>query len=403
MDKELQNIFNQNLYGFKVDRTFVRKIREIRLHWINRTYTHTDFLASNLLGVHPIRFTTADEEMLYMLFDIDSKSLTKDLHALDDINKDFKVTSNVYYLLIVYLISQSTNSKLSTRDQESVVTDLFNLMSYKMLSSTYSHYYSYDVEHDIAVITHEHLSMRFLLKKLGNWQAVINYRAKDVLSDGLHYDRLKKLEVTGLVYVISDTKTKFNSIIQEIHSVMVEVVEGNQVRTSRSLTSTDTEGVDVVVDIDNVHTKYYQFLRSIVFKESELIHRELLEVSIEIFKNITVKDAEQTLKLIAEISLTENDMLDELLEIILTANIEYLYVSKLNPPYAKYTLDIIKHLKGYWSSSKVTDKNVIKAKKMMQSIVKRSTSRRTNWLVVSISNTLIIYLFVRAVLGVSQK
>ncbi len=401
--KTIPEVFNHHIPDLKIDKDFMKSISRFRLGWINRSANHIDFLSSHLTGVHPIRFTPQDEENFYNIFDIDLRSLTTDLHNLKDVYEERIVSSNPFYILISYLLHKTTVSKLSEKDKERTKTDLFSIMAYKMMSSIYVNYFSYDADVDIATITYEKLSRRFILKKLGNWQSFIDYRALDVNKKGLHDKALHRFDTYDALYVITDTQTKLKSTMNEIYVVMMRVIEDNEKRHSKSLFETDGEGQESIRESVNLHQELYTFLKSVVFNERELINDDLIEVSIEIFKNITEKDARVALKALSELALEEPEYVEELIETTLKASIGYLYLDKLYPPYLKNTVAIMKHLKGYYSSSKVKNEDVLKSKKMMLKVVTKATKRKTKWLTISITNTLLIYLFMRAVIGTSKK
>ena len=399
MKKDIKDIYKEHMGHLKIDAKLYVELKKFRLKWMNKNKEHVEFLSGNLVGVNPIRFTNEDESYFFeSILDTDANDLRKDVYKLEDIYKERNVTSNIFYITITYLMHEYMVSSLSTNNKNKAIRELYLIMAYKMFSSLTAHYFKFDLDRDVAVVTYERLSNRFLIKTKGYWQAVIEYRAQDVLLDnGLHVQKLKKFTAIDCTKTIQDIQGRLRSIMKELYVVIDDVIQNNDKRISKSLNAKDMEGNDIIAEVANLNANYYNFIKHIVFKKEDFIKDDLIIILTDLFKNLKASELRKTLRYISELSITKPNEINDILDTSLKANIEYLYITKMQPPYDKRIVTVVQQLRGYWSSSKVKDKHVLKVKKDLMIISKKATGRNTRWLLVTISLVIPIYIFLRAV------
>jgi hypothetical protein len=83
MDKRYEDVksfFNYWLKDIRFDKSLLNRLTTFRLQWSTKSDDYIDFLGSNLIGVHEIRFSSIDDKNLLEIFEIDD---------LDTIQKDF--------------------------------------------------------------------------------------------------------------------------------------------------------------------------------------------------------------------------------------------------------------------------------------------------------------------------
>ena len=111
-----------------IDKEFLRKIQSYRIGWCNKSDVYVDFLGSNLTGVHNIRFSDYDNDVLFVdILNVDKSLLRTDLYNLKDIHPERKVSSDTYYLTMSYLMYRVSVSKLSLDDKKLCLEELYYL------------------------------------------------------------------------------------------------------------------------------------------------------------------------------------------------------------------------------------------------------------------------------------
>ena len=114
--------------------------------------------------------------------DLDEYYLRDELHSLDKINPEFKVSSDAFYLSCAALANAIYNSPhLSSSEKETGMINAFMIMQYKMITSIMVNYFPYPADPGVAAATHAALSMKFSLKIYGTWNKLLEARSKDII------------------------------------------------------------------------------------------------------------------------------------------------------------------------------------------------------------------------------
>ncbi len=396
--KEISEVFIKHVGIIKVDKKLYLKLRNFKNNWIYRQESHINFMSSNLIGVDKIRFTKSDEEELYALFNVDYISLRDDLYTLPDIYKDRHVSSNPRYLLLLYIAHLVFVSSISTKNKNKLLLEIYIILAIEIFSSLMVNYYKFELDHDIAVVVFEKLSNRFILKRVGSWQKLFEEKAEDIYyPKSVHSKRLKTFKTIDATYMIIDIQGKLRSIMKEMTKVVYEVIEVNESRHTRSLLVKDTEGNEKLLDVMNANETYHTSIKAIIFKKNEFINEEYIAIMKELYRNLHEKELRSTLEYLTDNYIDNKKEIDELIETSINANIKYLYLSKLYPPYDKSIISIVKFLRGYWINSKVKDLDNKKFKKIAHTFVKKATGKNTNRIIVTVVIALSIYIMLMAI------
>lgn len=381
------------------DKKFYEAVQAYRLAWAQKNPDYIDFLGGNLTGTVPIRFSTVDEDKFFIdLLRVDRSKLEYDYHHLHGINKSFQVSSNVVYLTLVYLMYRTIESKTIDKYKNDLLKELYYIFAYKAISSLITHYFKYNVDESIAKVVYEKLSNRFLLKKLGSWQEVFNYRTKSILPQGLHYDRLVHLDTENATIIIADMQGRIRELMKNIFSVMMTVINNNEKIYSTSLIEVDDEG-ESTRSVANSYDKYSRYLKSIINLPNDFINDDLVYLTSHIVNNLDNDRFVETLKYISENYdfITKHKNAIDFIDISIETTISYIRTKGIITDYHKHALDILKHMKGYWSSSSVKDKEIKQVKEFLNDITYIAIGKKTKWVLASITIAVLLYIFLRSI------
>ncbi|MCI4435728.1 MAG: hypothetical protein JHC33_02810, partial [Ignisphaera sp.] len=285
MKKDIKDVCGEYLRHLSFDVKLLMEFKKYRLNWAQKNSSHIEFLGSNLTGVHNIRYSSVDEDMLFIdILNVDQNKLRNDLYLVPGINKAHKVASNVTYITLVYLMHMFSQSKLKNDDKSDAIKELYYIFAYKAISSLYTNYFPYPVSESVAKMVYERLSNRYLIKKLGTWQDVLEYRTRDLLHGGIHYNRILNLNTDNATRIIADMQSRLRENIKEIYNVLVEVNASNERIYSSSMIQTDEEGEstrDITVRPDN----YILYINSIIRNENDFINDDLVYLITSIVQN----------------------------------------------------------------------------------------------------------------------
>ena len=395
MFKTLKEVFD--IHGLtKVDIDIYKKIQVFRIGWTQKAPEYIDFLGSKLTGVHPIRFSTRDEDMVFVdIFNIDQPSLTEDLWATKGVDKNKKVTSNPLYITLVYLMHLTITSREIGKHREDMLRELYFIFGYKVISSLFTHYFKFTVDPSTALAVNERLSNKFIIKKVNNWQELFEYRALDVLPKGLHYLRLNRLDVDESNRIISDMQGRIRDMLKNIYIILMEVKDSNDRLVSRSNIEMTEDGASIK-DNTNRPDRYVNYMLSIIDNPSDFIDDDMVYLLNNSYKNLNSKDIYTTLEFMSDNNFKDRN---KIIENIIISSISYLNNKGIHSDYNKHMLDVIKYLKGYFISSSVRDKVILDTKKELLNLVKKLPVTKVNWNYTGLVTYAIIYIFIRSVVS----
>lgn len=397
MYKDLKDALEIPMQHIKYDNKLLKRLIEFRITWMQKSPDYIDFLGGKNLGVHPIRFSTVDDELLFVdILNLDMEDIKSNVYNTKDINKAWKISSNPYYNVIVYMMYRFYKSKdISKSHAEEAVTELFTIYYYKVMGSLLSRYFGFNASEDVAKATVERLSNKSLIKRLDNWQEVIVYNANVVLPKGLHYKKLLKYDTLNAITILNDTQGRIRDIIKKIYAVMIEVIEDNEKISKTSLTKEDENG-SKVIDVTNRPDRYITYAKSIMVNKNEFIDDEIVTLVAKLTNNKDIDMVKDALGYISE-HIKHDDL--SIAEYVIVNSIEHLNNNGINSDYVNNIVLVIKRMKGFWSKSSGKDKELKTNKKFIEKMVKESTTRITSWKITSTVTTVLVYIFVRAILG----
>ena len=391
----IKDVLNKHLGHIKIDDKFYKAIKTFRINWATKDDIYIEFLGGNLTGMHPIRFSTLDEDMLFAdTLIINRQELKEDVLYTSDIDTSRKVSSNYIYLTLTYLMYITINTKGLGRLQNEILKELYLIMSYKILGSLMSHYFTYDLDLATAKAVFDRLSNRYLIKKLGSWNEVLEHRSKAVVTGGLHYKGLSTYKTTDVEKAIADLQGRIRETIKNIYVVLIEVKkEGNKV-SSTSIIEENEDG-DKIKDTTNNPVKYINYIRSIVNQPNDFIDEDIIYLISSISKNLESDKLKEVLKYIAttDLKLKEDE---DFIEVAVVNTISYLRTKNITSDYNKHIYDIINYMKGYWSSSSVKNKKIDNAKKYLNKLTIVATGKKTKWVVSLLTIAVLMYIFIRS-------
>ncbi len=365
----------------KVAEDLLKKIMMFKIELIQKNYDFMMFISTNLTGVYNAVFSQLDSERYFSLFGVSEKKLVLKTNDLPDITPEWKVSSNPLYLINIYLIHKYSTSNYKRKDEAIMI--LFEIMSYKILTSILYQFYKTKLTVDEAKAVFEKQTFKFLIKKLGSWDAVVKYKAELVMKDGTYYDRIMSLTTLEAVGTINAIQVSYKSLIKYIADISHS---GTKDKISSSSIIENTSDGKLIKEISN-SSVYINYLNSIVKFENDFISSGLIKIVISKVKNVDYDNVRSTLQYISK---NENDL--KFLEKVIEYSLEYL--TSKGESFNNGSLNYILSLKGFWSSGNSNLKDI---KNKIKEISFKATGRKTEWILNSTTITVICYIFTRAI------
>ena len=397
MYKDIKDVFKIYLKDTKYNTELYLKLKDFRLGWTVKSNEYTEFLGGVLLGVHNVRFSSRDEEILFTeILNIDANNLKSDIYQVKDINPNWKVSSNHTYLTLLYLMHAFlTEGALSKSNLEDVMKELYYIFAYKTISSLISHSFKHNVKESIAKATYEKLSNKYIIRRVGSWQGVFEYRAEDVTPPkGLHIKALKKFTTDDAILIANDVQGRIRDMFKNIYGVMVTVLNEDASIDTTTLNK-DNEEESTIKDITNRSDVYTTNINAIINKPNDFIKDDIITLVSSTLPNL---DSDALRDALYYISKHYDQSKDGYLIKIITNDIDYLNTNGYSTEYLNGIIDILYKLKGYWNSSRVTNKEIPTIKKEISKIVAKSIKFKTKWVITTVTTGVILYIFARSII-----
>lgn len=402
----LKNLLeNRYLIDIKYDKSFLDKLIAFKYQWGSKNDTYIEFLGSSLIGVHEIRFSEDDRKFFTRdLLDIDDSELQSDIWHTPGVNKNFKVSSDSLNILFMFLMHKMfTTRDLNPQEKLLSMNILYHLFAYKQIGSLYSHYYKYRVEPDEAQSVFEELGNKFLIKRLGSWEAVFDYQAKLLLPPkGCNASRIVRFTDDDVLKCLNDMQGRIRSLMKNLSKVLYARRENNEFNIKSTTLLTETEDGEGIKDITNGAVNLTDFIKSIIFSPNDFINDDLIYLICSLLPNCRKDKLRETLGRISieysrlATSSTGNDIPDWI-SIIIKQSINYLRTRGIVTDYRKNVAKCLVELKGYFSASKVKIKDIDIMKAYLFKITSEILETKTKWKITPIVIGIILYIFLRSV------
>lgn len=396
----LLDVFDELFKDVAIDNRFVERAYKYQVGFINLNQDHLEFFGSNLIGVHSIRFRVADTLRFFKdVADVDLAEVTKKVKTVTTIVQEFKITSDPMNLTIMYLIHRLLISPtLAKEKKERGVYDLALIFFYRCIAIRQSDYFHFPADPRIAQAAYADLSNKYLIKKVGTWKGVMEYRAKEFVDpNGLHLKTLTLFtDDADVTYAISDGENRIRDLYKNYYVVFNRAyVEGSRVGSSSS-TMLDVEGEEVLREKINSVEKYVTLLRQDVIDPISFVRSDLIDVVVDINANTSYRILNHTLDWISR-SYTDpkwSSRVDSFIRLVVIHSFHLL--NETGAAELKDYPAILTSLKNLYLSTRSTDKELLEIRKHGEAIVKAANGQVNKSLAMATRTSVILYVTLRA-------
>lgn len=410
----LLEVFDKHLGQLKIDRRFVDQVYRYQINFLNRNEEHLAFFGSNLIGVHVVRFRTQDLLKFYSdILDVDFGVLERDIRQVTTIDHEFKISGDVFNLTCMYLIYRALNSpQLNEAMKKRAAYDIALIYFYRCLVVRQTSYFVHPADPKIAQAAYAELTNKFLIKKLGTWHKVMEYRAKDVLEKALdtkskdeesQYYRtlLTFLDDQDIVKIINDTEGRVRDLYKNYVKVFMNVHgKGNRISSS-SATMVDMEGEVKLKEKIHSEERYVLAIKQLVQDPYSFVKDDLVNVVVDINTNTSKRMVLSTLQWLSDNAgrTTYHKQIDEFLSKVIVQSIHLLSTQNLQSSRDYRTMLVT--LKNLYLSTRSVDKDLWRVRELGDTLVKAANGKVNKSLGMATRTAVILYITLRAFVSVS--
>lgn len=392
----------------KIDKALAKRIYHFQIGYVNTSREYVEFFGSNLLGVHVIRFKESDVMRFFNeVLEIDYYSLESKIRECDTIEHDnlkgkTRVSADVFNLTVVYLLHRCLNeTSLNDKDRTWISYNTALIFFYRSIAALSSAWFTYPADPKIAQAAYANLSFKYLIKRLGSWHRVMEYRANEFINkSGIHYARIYKLESDDeLVKLINSAANSMKDIVKNYYSEFDKVItQGDKITVTQSV-GKDIEGKDVLRDRVRNIDKSIDLIKKLILDPNTLIRDDYVRVICDINRNTSPRLLKETLTWISSHASSKDfKLINETVSSIVIYSF-YLIETRIEPHKVKDIGYVLLQLKNLYLSSRSTDMDLIKIRDHVDQILIKAHHKLSTPLILSTRTATVLYIAFIALIG----
>ena len=402
----LKEAFDQSFEEVVFDKRLIDRMYRYQVAILNKNDEHLSFFGSNLIGVHSIQFRTSEILKFYNdVCDVNYSGLELAIRKVTTIVHDFAITGDIMNLTLMYMVHRIlTSPKLTAAQRERGAYDTALVFFYRCIIIRQSEYFHFPADPKIAQAAYAELSNKFLIKKLGSWRGVMEYRAKDLIDPkGLHRSNLTLFtNDLATVYAISDSENRIRDLYKNYYKTFNEAYEsGNRIAISSS-TITDVEGVEKIKEKIKSTEQYVNYIRTAILDATGFVRPELVSVIIDINTNTSPRMLTSTLTWLSDSYNTPkwHGKIDEYIRLIVIQSFHLL--NECGQSDLKDYASILIALKNLYLSTRSSDRDLLEIRKIGDELIKAANGRINGSLSKATRTATILYITLRAIAVTSK-
>lgn len=404
MYTSLKEVFDRHFMHVKFNDNLTREIQRYQIWMGTRSADHIQFLGSNLLGVHVLRFGAREISKFFAtVANVDQDALTRDIRSLNTIYHENSITGDIFNLTLFYIMHRYYNAANLTRPKrEKGLFDVGMIFGYRCLFALTNNYFQYPADIKVAQAAYANLSKKNLIKQLGTWKKVCEYRTKNmVMYGGLNSERLTlfndDLEITK---IIGDSQNRYKAMVHGYYGEFDKVHKDGESIATTSSTIVDVDGDAVLREKTTGGDTLTTYMRNLMNDPNGFIQGNLVTVVADQNSNTSYKTIMHTLQWLtkAYTSPKYNARIDRWIEQIIAQSLYYI---EYNVPliHRRDTAYILKVLKDMYLATRSTDPTLLSIREEGEKFVRDCNRNVSDSLLSATRTALILYITLRAMVG----
>lgn len=411
MSGQIRKVMDSMFDHLPIDKRLLDRILKYERDFINKNEDHITFFGGHLMGVQVVRFDPRDRAYWFdEIIEINESALQEELYALREpdpnragktipvIDPEFNVRSDVMNITCGYLIHAfMTASHLPMDKRNQGAEAVVRIMLYKFLTSLLWNYFKYPANPQVAEATYNSLSLKFGLKKNGNWKKYLDERAHLTLhGEGIHHSTLVNMDDDeAFLYFIGDTQGRVRGTVKSIYAIFDRMSKaGVKILSSSSLMEYD--GEQVLKDKSRTYQSEIRYISDVIGDRGSFVKPDLLTI---IEKSVPTANPTMLTKTLYWMSDNAGYGKDDIVNQLTTKTVIYSfnYLTR-NPKLIKGKRDIsgvLIAMRGSFTSSRGSDDDLIELREMAEKIAGFATGSRNETVLKAIRTAVLLYILGR--------
>lgn len=303
--EEFEIVFSKTHF----DTALINNLHKFQIAFINKNNEHMEFFGGKLMGVHVVKFIPKDVTNLFEILGIQSKELEEAIKRIPTIDKSRFVTSDPFNLACIYVAHMFlSNTKLDEKNRQRGAFLIMLILNYRFMTGIMNRFFQYPIDKEMAQALYANLSYKFLIKRLRNWEEVLEYRALSIVGPNeLHHKTLLNFnDDNEVLKVIADSQGRIKDMMKNIYREFIKTYQNGERIYLNNDTATNDEGVEVLRDRTAGLGTYQRYIMDVLTDSNSFIRNELVNVLVDLMDQVNPSQLVKTLQWMSDQILTDN-------------------------------------------------------------------------------------------------
>lgn len=394
-----KKVFDEALpSNIKVDESLLKKMREYVQSFINKNEDHVRFFGTNLTGVYPVRFVSADKnKWVDELLNIDEYETRQKIINPETgaVSEDWVRATDVMNISCLYLTHRYFNSNLNPRAKEEAMITVLMALHCKLISSLMAHFFKYPADEATAMATYAALSKKYSIKQHGNWHGVLLNRCQDIIaSHSIHYQTIVKFnDDDAIVYMIQDIQGRLRDMIKKLWKVF-ELVRTQNAKILSNTGMIELDGKLMVKDLSRDLPPYKKYIHDVVVDRNRFIKPELVNVITDAISTLPEKLLYEALDHIHSKIATDKNI-QSFIDKVVLHSFEFLLEQESTKVVLQNKALLIARLKALYMASRSSDPLLLDMRDLGVKIFKKSVNTKSQSVLAAVRTGVMLYIVLR--------
>lgn len=410
MDYSLSDVFDRHFEHVKFDNKFAVALYKYHIHLSTMNSEHIQFFGGNLLGVQVLRYLPRDIKKFFdTILNVEYDALEYDIRQLNTIYHDNSISGDIMNLTLFYIIHRFYKTPdLPEPRRMRAAFDTALIFCYRCLFALQNNYFRYTVDPKVAQAAYANLSNKHLIKKLGTWKKLCDYRAARIVAkdpepgqETTNYEDLylfnDDIRVTS---IIQDSQGRFRSIINLYYDEFDKVHKDGHSIAVTSATIEDVEGDIVLREKTQGTGTLLNYARDLINDNHGFIDNDLITVVADMNRNSSYRIIKTSLEWLGQNynNPKYNKAIDKFIADVIVQGM--FYIEHNIPIHRRKDLPfILTTLMNLFLSTRSMDPQLLSIRKQGELLLKACTPGISDSLMKATRTAVILYIILRVLTG----
>ena len=402
MRHTLAEAFGLIFEHFEFTDSLSKQLYTYRVNYMTANREHMEFFGGNLLGVNRVFFKDSDVNNFFDIFSLEFSEVVHGVREVTTIDHSFKVGGDVFNLTIMYLIHRVLTSKMSNSHKQKAAHDLAMIFFCRCAAILISANFNYAADPKVAQLAYSNLSQKYLIKRLGSWNLVMDYRANALLAKSSpHWNTIQYFrEDPKIQYAIADSQGRIRDMFRGYYSELMLVHEDGAFLTQQSPFIAGEDGEESLREKTTGPETYVFYIRNVISDQATFIKQDLLQIIARNNTNTSVRAVVSTLEWLsaAYTDPKTHKLVDDFISRVLV-QMAYFMQNNIEQRSHKDIAHVMSNLKNLFLSTRSVDPDLLKIREIGETIIEKSQGKLSTSLMMATRTAVIMYICLRSIVG----